>query len=85
MQENEDNIERFAPQSDKAENAFIPSNRVWVFRRGIGLDKTEVATPQCNRIMLLTFFDAMLIASHPGLFHVRENRPPAHHFLHVAF
>jgi hypothetical protein len=41
MQENEDNIERFAPQSDKAENAFIPSNRVWVFRRGIGLDKTE--------------------------------------------
>jgi hypothetical protein len=41
MQEKETNIERFAPHSDKVENSFIPSNRVWVFRRGLGMDKTE--------------------------------------------
>jgi hypothetical protein len=41
MQEKKGNIEHFAAHSDKSEHAFIPSNRVWVFRRGIGLDKTE--------------------------------------------
>jgi hypothetical protein len=74
MQEKEENIERFAPQSDKAENAFIPSNRVWVFRRGIGLDKTEVDTPQCNcNILFLSFLDAcssLSVSTTTGLFHV---------------
>lgn len=79
MQEKETNIERFPPHSDKAENAFIPSNRVWVFRRGIGIDKTKVDP----REVKVSEQDSN-ICSLLGLLHVREDGSLIDYLLHLA-
>jgi len=69
MHDSKENVEHLAPNSDKAGRSFIPSNRVWVFRRGLGVDEMKgyFLLEKLDHLLILLLTRFMEMA--PGLLH----------------